>query len=238
MNIPHRQKNYPVQFGDITRHSVDRDGIQYTLSPRQSSQPRHRQRNRRRVARQSMYHRWYHRLEREQLESRHMLADFGDAPFPYPTLEVDDGARHDIVTGFSLGSEVDEELDGHPSLGASGDDNALFPNDEDGVSNVGGGRLVTTGGLKRGNEAATLEVFVNNTAGLPHPTWTLGSTSIRTETGAMIASILSLSRSLPDKMTCSSRYPITPPWGTHLLDFDCTPRASPLAPRARQLPAK
>ena len=55
--------------------------------------------------------------------------DFGDAPDPfagagrYPTLFENDGARHVITSGgLFLGSGVDAERDGQPTLAADGDD--------------------------------------------------------------------------------------------------------------------
>ena len=54
--------------------------------------------------------------------------DYGDAPAPYPTLRENDGARHVVLAGFSLGATVDVNADGQPSVNADGD--AL---DEDGV---------------------------------------------------------------------------------------------------------
>lgn len=70
----------------------------------------------------------------EFLEQRLVLAsDFGDAPFPYPTLLADDGAHH-VAIGPQLGSLRDTESDGTPSLAANGDDSAGGPNDEDGVA--------------------------------------------------------------------------------------------------------
>ncbi len=67
------------------------------------------------------------------------LLDFGDAPeiprlgFYYPTTLINNGARHTIVPGVFLGSFIDAEPDGQPSLNADGDD---FNNldDEDGVT--------------------------------------------------------------------------------------------------------
>nr|MCH9653497.1 hypothetical protein [Planctomycetota bacterium] len=47
--------------------------------------------------------------------------DFGDAPTPYPTLLADDGARHSLEGGLTLGASIDLELDGLPSADASGD---------------------------------------------------------------------------------------------------------------------
>ncbi|MFV1969117.1 MAG: GEVED domain-containing protein, partial [Pirellulaceae bacterium] len=58
--------------------------------------------------------------------------DFGDAPFPYPTLADDDGARHEIVGEFFLGEVVDVDLDGQPSFLSDGDD-LDGQDDEDGV---------------------------------------------------------------------------------------------------------
>ena len=62
--------------------------------------------------------------------------DFGDAPDPglgppwaYPTLLADNGARHGIVPGFSLGSLPDGETEGQPHFEALGDGG-----DEDGVT--------------------------------------------------------------------------------------------------------
>lgn len=60
--------------------------------------------------------------------------DFGDAPSPYPTLLIASGARH-ANTGLRLGSYIDSESDGQPTIAADGDD--MNPiggiNDEDGV---------------------------------------------------------------------------------------------------------
>ena len=62
--------------------------------------------------------------------------DFGDAPDPtYPTILKNNGARHVIQKGLSLGREIDAEKDGQPNATATGDDLAPAgsPNDEDGV---------------------------------------------------------------------------------------------------------
>ena len=59
-------------------------------------------------------------------------SDFGDAPHPYPTLDVNDGAVHKIEPNLYLGREIDAEVDGWPSAGADGDD-ANGIDDEDGV---------------------------------------------------------------------------------------------------------
>ena len=59
--------------------------------------------------------------------------DFGDAPDqPYPTLLVNNGARHKINQNIYLGYLIDSEADGQPNSKADGDDtNNLY--DEDGV---------------------------------------------------------------------------------------------------------
>ncbi|MCK4652916.1 MAG: C10 family peptidase, partial [Candidatus Cloacimonetes bacterium] len=63
--------------------------------------------------------------------------DFGDAPDDttgtlYPTLAINDGARH-ILDGVTyLGVSIDSELDGQPDATATGDDLANL-DDEDGV---------------------------------------------------------------------------------------------------------
>ncbi|RLD55212.1 MAG: hypothetical protein DRJ01_16965, partial [Bacteroidetes bacterium] len=66
-------------------------------------------------------------------EEPHDELDFGDAPDPtYPTLLVNNGARH-ILDGVTyLGAQVDAEPDGQPDANATGDDND-GNNDEDGV---------------------------------------------------------------------------------------------------------
>ena len=61
------------------------------------------------------------------------LMDYGDVPQQYPTLLGQDGARHTISQRMYLGSTVDGEKDGQPSIGADGDDLAGF-DDEDGVT--------------------------------------------------------------------------------------------------------
>lgn len=58
--------------------------------------------------------------------------DSGDAPAPYPTLNIDNGARHLIDANLFLGAGVDADADGQPGIAADGDD--LDGNDdEDGV---------------------------------------------------------------------------------------------------------
>jgi hypothetical protein len=64
--------------------------------------------------------------------------DYGDAPAPYPTLDDDNGARHEVIGDFFLGnpsvasSHIDVDFDGSPSLLADGDDTD-GNDDEDGV---------------------------------------------------------------------------------------------------------
>ena len=59
--------------------------------------------------------------------------DWGDAPDqPYPTLNVSNGARHQIIQGFHLGRRIDADPNGQPTIGASGDD-LDGSDDDDGV---------------------------------------------------------------------------------------------------------
>jgi hypothetical protein len=58
--------------------------------------------------------------------------DYGDAPDPvltvsgrYPTRIANNGPRHVVDPSLSLGTAVDPDLDGLPSVGAGGDDNNL-----------------------------------------------------------------------------------------------------------------
>jgi uncharacterized repeat protein (TIGR01451 family) len=69
--------------------------------------------------------------------------DFGDAPLPYPTLLSNGGAEHVITDEMRLGTLVDEDTDGLPSLLADGDDlnysmtpggTIVYSSDEDGVT--------------------------------------------------------------------------------------------------------
>lgn len=72
--------------------------------------------------------------------------DFGDAPGPYPTLLADDGARHSLAGGLTLGSSIDLEQDGLPSLDASGDGA-----DEDGV-------VFLSNGISQSDAFTTIQV--------------------------------------------------------------------------------
>ena len=68
--------------------------------------------------------------------------DFGDAPENasgnYPTTLAFNGARHTLVPGIFLGSQVDPEPDGQPGVNANCDDtdciHPSFGDDEDGVA--------------------------------------------------------------------------------------------------------
>lgn len=77
------------------------------------------------------------------------LADFGDAAAPYPTLLVDDGARH-VLTGPKLGASRDGEADGQPTAAADGDGQ-----DDDGV---------TFGTIKAGNGLAGINIDMQGSA--------------------------------------------------------------------------
>jgi hypothetical protein len=68
--------------------------------------------------------------------------DYGDAPTAlqsgfaksYPTTIADNGAVHKILPGFFIGSGIDGDPDGVPSIGADSDDFNTTFNDEDGVT--------------------------------------------------------------------------------------------------------
>ncbi len=61
--------------------------------------------------------------------------DFGDAPDPtYPTLLASDGARHRLGGSLHLGSNVDADDDGRPTVNGDGDDTDSEGDDEDGVT--------------------------------------------------------------------------------------------------------
>jgi 6-phosphogluconolactonase (cycloisomerase 2 family) len=59
--------------------------------------------------------------------------DFGDAPAPYPTTLVENGARH-LPAGPTLGTNRDIEADATRNATATGDDTTGTPDDEDGVT--------------------------------------------------------------------------------------------------------
>ena len=59
--------------------------------------------------------------------------DFGDLA-GYPTTLAEGGPSHGILTGFSLGTEVDAEANGQPDSAALGDDSNGIFDDEDGIT--------------------------------------------------------------------------------------------------------
>lgn len=62
--------------------------------------------------------------------------DFGDAPPGYPSLSVDNGARHLLVPGIHLGADIDYEADAVVEAMANGDD-LDGTDDEDGITFTG-----------------------------------------------------------------------------------------------------
>src|SRR5687767_13863221 len=95
-------------------------------------------------------------LRIEELEGRWLLAsDFGDAPAPYPTLLVENGAEH-LAIGPTLGANRDTEANGMHSIDAIGEDKNGTVDDEDGVS---------FGMIQVGQLDASVIVNVQNAAG-------------------------------------------------------------------------
>ncbi len=91
------------------------------------------------------------------------VLDFGDAPWPYPTLEEDDGARHRVSMLF-LGTGSSAEEDGLPDPDANGD------NLDDGLTFLGS----FVPGQSTGRSRRT-------------PRWRSGGTSARTAPGTIPA---------------------------------------------------
>ncbi len=98
--------------------------------------------------------------------------DFGDAPDPllatdgeYPTLMINNGARHNVVDDFYLGQTADGETNGLQSAASNGDDSDNL-DDEDGVTF---GQLIvgSTAGIKvdvilpQGIAQATLHAWMD-----------------------------------------------------------------------------
>ena len=75
--------------------------------------------------------------------------DFGDAPASYPTLLADDGARHNLQGGLTLGASIDLELDALSSVDASGDGA-----DDDGI-------VFLSNGISQSDAFSTIEVEVS-----------------------------------------------------------------------------
>jgi hypothetical protein len=74
--------------------------------------------------------------------------DFGDAPDPtYPTLLVNNGARHAIVPGVRLGATVTAEANGKPNVTATGDE-------DDGVMFASASNEIVRG--KKGTQVTVL----------------------------------------------------------------------------------
>lgn len=61
--------------------------------------------------------------------------DYGDAPNSYSTLVADGGPSHVVLHGYSLGTQLDVDVDGQPNATATGDDQ-VGADDEDGVEFV------------------------------------------------------------------------------------------------------
>ncbi|MFO0867384.1 MAG: GEVED domain-containing protein [Pirellulales bacterium] len=88
------------------------------------------------------------------------LADFGDAPAPYPTLSADGGAVHGLGDGPRLGLGVDEDPDGQPTVGADGDDhNGTL--DEDGVAFLNAWKVGGVAELRVTGETSLLNAWID-----------------------------------------------------------------------------
>lgn len=62
------------------------------------------------------------------------ILDFGDAPAPFPTSNLDGSAAcHIMIPGLCLGKNIDNEANGISSQAADGDDTNTATNDDDGV---------------------------------------------------------------------------------------------------------
>jgi len=73
-------------------------------------------------------------------------ADWGDARKDYPVLYLNSGAHHFLTTELMLGSAVDSEPDGQPSINADRDDMDFPVDDEDGItftSSISTGAIAT-----------------------------------------------------------------------------------------------
>ena len=60
--------------------------------------------------------------------------DWGDAPDSYPVTDLNSGAFHLLINDLMLGSAVDSEGNGQPSIGAIRDDIDSAVDDEDGIT--------------------------------------------------------------------------------------------------------
>lgn len=96
--------------------------------------------------------------------------DYGDLPDSYGTLSASGGASHILSSGLRLGTQLDSESDGVPTVDATGD--AADVNDEDGVkrvasvtgSSTNGGWTNGTAGTPNFNGGA-LEITINGSDG-------------------------------------------------------------------------
>lgn len=89
-----------------------------------------------------------------------MATDKGDAPASYGTLLADEGPCHSISTNLYMGSIIDAESDGLPTINAMGD-NGDGSNDEDGVASF----PVIAGYNNSAISNYTVNVAVHNTTG-------------------------------------------------------------------------
>ena len=71
--------------------------------------------------------------------------DWGDLPDSYGTTLAQNGPRHS-PSNLTLGANFDRELQGQPTVSATGDDTTLTPDDEDGVTAQAGWTIGTGGG--------------------------------------------------------------------------------------------
>ena len=91
--------------------------------------------------------------------------DFGDAPASYGTMLEDDGARHVLTSGLTLGDLIDFDPDGQPSADARGDDDNRAA-DEDGVTapiavSTTGTTDVDVTAVNNTDDAATIAAWVD-----------------------------------------------------------------------------
>ncbi|MCC9599750.1 GEVED domain-containing protein [Stieleria sp. JC731] len=86
------------------------------------------------------------------------VADFGDAPSPYPVTLAQNGARHSVGSVF-LGESVDVEADGQPDAQAAGDEATSLPRSE-------GIRFLTDVVAADVNTLASVEVVASEAAKL------------------------------------------------------------------------
>ncbi len=131
------------------------------------------------------------------------LDDWGDLPAPYATTLANNGARHVIVAGApSLGSVAPEgEIDGQPDANASGDDNNLAPDDEEGVTRSSGvGRTDGgwTNGTVTGGQGGAVNVTISTASACLgafldfNSSGTLSAAVLRDSSGAVVSQPLAV----------------------------------------------